>query len=596
MYNRDNFTLQHITVTDGDYLILWLDDLDLPPPLAQPDAPLEANCLMASCSEYVRVYEVDADQRSHDMAILCGNIDQFDSLSRSLISVYGKDVYIDMNFDSETPEASRFIGRGYRILYTAGYHECKNETFIDVEETGLVASSQFPHNTCTNSNSFRWSDKKLYHLEMAALYFDGGQTCQQPRASYREAHYRSGLCGGRVMDFQQTTFRKSFYLLRSLAANFLLKYRKPRAYVSRGVYIDVIKPDYDVIEQGSTCVWKIQSPQGTSAYINSKMFQEYEPSSDYCTYHGLYLIDGSGSLIQYTCPSTNYFTSISTVEAPSNVMYIRLVNASRETNLDFRFYAHYAFPDNSEVENFTEPSVELECNETTTESPIQTRTTSSATNSTAFNLIITSISPDIGILAGGTRLTLTGQNFIPSFILMFYGDYVTTSSMPCSNTTCFVRTSPGKAADAGIKLPISLTSHCQERINTSFTFTYQPNPQVNSIYPLKTLVVGGTTLTVQGEGFRAVNEAQLMVHVLHTIRGQLNDTRNVTTFTSLCEVHDSDTLKCPTPNLTIPDQFKHTAEEKSAPGDDRNKRSTADYTWNIDGQSSGFLPRYQIRW
>ena len=330
MYNRDDFGPQHITVTDGDYLILSLDDLDLPPPLTQPDAPLEANSVITSCYEYIRVYEIDADQNFHDMAILCGNIDQYDSLSRSIISVFGKDVYIHMNFDLETPEASRFIGRGYRILYTAGYLDCNTETF--------------------------------------------------------------------------------------------------------------------------------------------------------------------------------------------------------------------------------DPTV-------------------------------TSISPGIGILAGGTRLTLTGCGFIPE-IVMSYGDYATTSSELCSLTTCFVTTPAGKSVDVGIELPISLIFRGQEPVTTSFTFTYQPNPEVNSIYPLKTLVAGGTTLTVQGEGFEAVNEPRLMVHVVHTtirtIR-QLNDNQNDNTFTSSCVVDTSDILKCLTPKLDIPEQFKHTADD--AP---ENSAADDDYTWNIEGQSLEF--------
>ena len=169
MYNRDDFNPQHITLTDGDYLNLWLDDLDLPPPLTQPDAPLKANSLITSCYEYIRVYEIDADQKSHDMAILCRNIDQYYSLSCSIISVFGKDVYIDVNYDLETPEASRFVGSGYRILYTAGYLDCKTETLIDIQEAGLVASLHFPQDSCTSRNKFIFPTQKAYEIEMTIL-------------------------------------------------------------------------------------------------------------------------------------------------------------------------------------------------------------------------------------------------------------------------------------------------------------------------------------------------------------------------------------------------------------------------------------------
>ena len=209
------------------------------------------------------------------------------------------------------------------------------------------------------------------------------------------------------------------------------------------------------------------------------------------------------------------------------------------------------------------------------------------TSSAQFNPTVTSISPDIGILAGGTHLTLTGQNFIPGIILMSYGDYVTVSSEPCLHTFCVVTTSAGNAKDVGIKLQIFLTFPRQEPIATSFTFTYQPNPQVNSIHPLKTLVAGGTTLTVQGEGFEAVNEAQLMVRVVHTIHSHLNiyNTRNETAFTSSCAVDTPDTLKCSTPTINIPDQFKRNFDDKTGAHDED---SAADYIWNIEEESLEF--------
>ena len=586
MYNRDDFTPQHITVTDGDYLILWLDDLNLPPPLTQPDAPLEANSLMTSCSEYIRVYEVDADQTSHDMAILCGNIDQFDSLSRSIISLFGKDVYIDMNFE---PEASSFNGRGYRILYTAGYLDCKNETVIDVQDIGLVASLQFPHNRCTNINKFLHSE--VSRFEITVLYFDGGPTCQRPRTSYLDMYIYSGLCGGRIADFPQITFIRQLLYLNSLAANFLLKYKTPEVEFNNNILIDTIEVDYDAIEEGSTCEWKIQMPQNTLVMTSIRRFEEYAPSPDYCTYHGLHLIDGSGTLLHYTCPSTNYFATGALITSLSNVTYVRLVNASRETNLDFRFNIRHWL---TRRKSLGTPSIEFKCYNSIIETSIPTVVNSPITTSAPFDPIITGISPDIGILAGGTRLTLSGQNFIPGIVLMSYGDYVTASSEPCTHTTCFVMTSPGKLADAGIKVPISLTFPGLEPISTSFTFTYKPNPQVNSIHPLKTLVAGGTTLTVQGEGFDAVNEPHLLVHVVHTISGQFNETQNETTFTSLCAVNASDTLKCPTPKLEIPDQFKHIADKKIMPNDYQNNRSktdddaTADFTWNIEGESLDF--------
>ena len=120
--------------------------------------------------------------------------------------------------------------------------------------------------------------------------------------------------------------------------------------------------------------------------------------------------------------------------------------------------------------------------------------------------------------------------------------------------TCFVMTPPGNSSEVGVQLSVSLIFHGQASIPTPFTFSYQPDPRVNSIHPLKTLAVGGTTLTVDGEGFDSVNDPQLIVHVLHTIKD--SGLQNERMFTSSCTVNTSNTLKCPTPELEIPEQFK----------------------------------------
>ena len=201
-----------------------------------------------------------------------------------------------------------------------------------------------------------------------------------------------------------------------------------------------------------------------------------------------------------------------------------------------------------------------------------------------------SISPNVGILAGGTRITATGQNFPQSHALMSYGGYVAASLEACLETTCSLMTPPGNSSDVGVQLPILLTFHVQAPITTGFTFTYQPNPRVNSIHPLKTLAAGGTTLTVDGEGFDSVNDPQLIVHVLHTIKD--SGLRNETSFTSSCYVNTSDTLKCPTSKLEIPEEFRVTPDEtnevdnQQSTTDDEN--SDADYLLDIEGESLEF--------
>ena len=169
---------------------------------------------------------------------------------------------------------------------------------------------------------------------------------------------------------------------------------------------------------------------------------------------------------------------------------------------------------------------------------------------------------------------MTGQDFPQRHVIMSYGNYNSASLETCSQTTCFVMTTPGNSSEVGVHLPVSLMFHDQASIPTPFTFTYQPNPRVNSIHPLQTLVAGGTTLTVDGEGFDSVNDPQLIVHVLHIIKD--TGLQNETMFMSSCTVHTSDTLKCPTPELNVPEQFETAVDDQNQM--DNEQSTTGDHT------------------
>ena len=265
----------------------------------------------------------------------------------------------------------------------------------------------------------------------------------------------------------------------------------------------------------------------------------------------------------------------------SNVMYVRLYNASRKTDMYFKFATGFYVKDGIAPPNSEATTVEFHCYESTSDPSIPI-TGSSPTTTLPF--MIRSISPGAGILAGGTRITIMGQHFIPCFVLMSFLEYVANISEPCSPTNSFVTTPPGGAADIGNQLRISLTFNSQDPIATYFTFTYRPNPRVNSIHPLKTLVVGGTTRIVEGKGFETLTEPRLIVRLTHMITDPLNDRQTDTTFTSLCEINASGILKCPTPKINIPDHFMHNSEQLTAVNDQESNA----YTWNIDGESLEF--------
>ena len=84
------------------------------------------------------------------------------------------------------------------------------------------------------------------------------------------------------------------------------------------------------------------------------------------------------------------------------------------------------------------------------------------------------ISPSQGILAGGTKLIITGRHLGES-IEIKYGAYIAVSTS-CSDESCEVITPPGYAADIGREFNISITSQLGETIQTQFQFSYIENP------------------------------------------------------------------------------------------------------------------------
>ena len=355
MYERVASPPQHISVSDGDYLILWLDDLDLPPPFAQPDVPLNASTIMTSCQDYIRVYEVDAEQKSHDMALLCGSINQFHPQSHYIVSEFGKDVYIELNITLHTLNNT---GPGFQIMYTAGYLACSHFREVDVnaQGTGMVASQQFPHNKCSYTYMIFDSLGQDLYLEITLLYYEGG-TCAGTFLQILHAF----ICGGHPDDFHKTVITLKRDLIHLRKGNFILTFKVVASLthdVFTGNYFEL---DYDTKEEGATCEWKIQGPQGTLLVITIGVFQQYQPSPDYCTYHGAYFMDGSGVMLFYHCPDTNKLTEGSEITALSNVMYVRVHNVSQKAYVNFvGAIAYYTNSLTTEADR-PEPTVEFKC-------------------------------------------------------------------------------------------------------------------------------------------------------------------------------------------------------------------------------------------
>ncbi|MGE3610425.1 MAG: IPT/TIG domain-containing protein [Bacteriovoracaceae bacterium] len=108
---------------------------------------------------------------------------------------------------------------------------------------------------------------------------------------------------------------------------------------------------------------------------------------------------------------------------------------------------------------------------------------------------VTSVSPSVGPLAGGTNITITGTGFVGSTVDV--GGLACTAVVVVSSTsiTC---TSPAHVAGA---VTITVTNDDNQSASIASAFTYQAAPTISSVSPIVGPLAGNTTLTITGTGF-----------------------------------------------------------------------------------------------
>ena len=124
----------------------------------------------------------------------------------------------------------------------------------------------------------------------------------------------------------------------------------------------------------------------------------------------------------------------------------------------------------------------------------------SATVNSAFTFSqgpeISSITPNNGLIAGGTLVTITGSRFISGATVAIGG--VTCTSPTVVNSSTITCTTGAHAA--GI-VNVAVTNPNSQVGITSNLYTYRTNPTVTSVSPNGGALAGGTTVTVSGTGF-----------------------------------------------------------------------------------------------
>ena len=111
---------------------------------------------------------------------------------------------------------------------------------------------------------------------------------------------------------------------------------------------------------------------------------------------------------------------------------------------------------------------------------------------------VSGISPAGGALAGGTAVTITGVALSPSSTILIGGQPCTPVVVNATQTsaTCTTASASAGADDVVVSTPGGGST------SLAGAFIYSPAPTITSVSPITGTTAGGTTLTVNGTGFR----------------------------------------------------------------------------------------------
>jgi len=108
---------------------------------------------------------------------------------------------------------------------------------------------------------------------------------------------------------------------------------------------------------------------------------------------------------------------------------------------------------------------------------------------------VTSVSPNIGSITGGTSVTITGMNFGGASAVTFGGTSV--ASFTIVSATSITTTTPAHAAGA---VDVAVTTGAGTGTGSS-AFTYTAAPTVTGVSPNRGSMAGGTVVSITGQNF-----------------------------------------------------------------------------------------------
>ena len=112
--------------------------------------------------------------------------------------------------------------------------------------------------------------------------------------------------------------------------------------------------------------------------------------------------------------------------------------------------------------------------------------------------IVTGVTPSAGPLAGGTTVTIQGENFVSGVTVDFGGKQASNVSASANGSTITATSPAGSAGTVDITVT---TQGGVSTTNAADHFTYVPAPTVSKVDPSTGSTGGGTTVTITGADF-----------------------------------------------------------------------------------------------
>ncbi|XP_053151779.1 plexin-D1 isoform X2 [Hemicordylus capensis] len=146
--------------------------------------------------------------------------------------------------------------------------------------------------------------------------------------------------------------------------------------------------------------------------------------------------------------------------------------------------------------------------------------------------------PSAGPKAGGTKVTITGNNLsVGSELRVLVNSTKECSSLSRTDTT-IICTMPGVEFTTTVQVCVQFEN--KSCIGNNSTFKYEKNPSIIDISPKTSHISGGRIITVKGNGFLMAQNVSMAVQTIG--KEQTN-----------CKVHTDTVITCPSPaasNLT----------------------------------------------